>query len=55
MICADHITNDEQLPYVAWHEKSNESKVNGEKQDRCDECHRWFWPWERRKARTSHA
>jgi len=53
--CADHITDDEQLPYVAWHDRSNESKSHGEKQEQCSECRRWFWSWEQRKARSGHA
>ena len=50
MNCADHITDDETLPYVEWHNKSNEAQERGERQERCGECSRFFWSWERRKA-----
>ena len=44
MRCADHRTDAERLPYCAWHEKSDESAAAG--QTRCEECKRYFWPWE---------
>lgn len=48
MRCVDHIDQDKKLGYMAWMVKANESRAKGQKQERCTECQRWFWPWEKR-------
>jgi len=51
LTCAGHQTDDEKMPYVEWHERSEEARKRGEKQRRCLECSRYFWPWELRGDR----
>lgn len=50
MRCADHVTENQKLGYVAWHVKAAESERNGVNQTVCDDCGRWFFPWERVKS-----
>jgi hypothetical protein len=50
LTCAGHHGDADRLPYVAWHERSAEAKRHGERQERCEECGRYFWSWELRRA-----
>ncbi len=55
MACAEHITQDERLYYVEWHNKAEESERKGETQARCGECGLLFFPWEMRAAKEKSA
>jgi hypothetical protein len=48
MKCEEHITREEQLPYLAWHSKAAESTRKGIRQTKCGECGLFIFPWERR-------
>jgi hypothetical protein len=49
MNCADHITDshNQKLGYLDWHHSAELSNAKGERQERCTECSRWYFPWER--------
>lgn len=44
--CSDHIRDGEVLPYLDWHQKSEEATKQGLRQQKCPQCGRFYWPWE---------
>ncbi len=46
--CKDHDEGKNRLGYLEWHDKAAISARKGQKQEQCDECGWWFFPWERK-------
>jgi len=44
--CSGHQDEHERLGCLEWCDKAEESDQKGERQRRCDECKRWYFPWE---------
>jgi hypothetical protein len=45
--CRWHLTEEQRLPYLAWHARAERSRRRGERQTRCPGCSKWIFPWER--------
>lgn len=45
MKCIDH-DSENAMGYVQWHAMANVMFRKGIKQQRCDQCSRWFYPAE---------
>ena len=41
-----HVGDEKKLGYVAWHAESEKLHRKGQRQIRCGECLRYFWPHE---------
>jgi hypothetical protein len=46
MKCNEHQKDAERLPYLDWHDKAHKTFRKGQRQRQCNECERWFFPWE---------
>jgi hypothetical protein len=53
--CSDHegAPPVPKLGYIDWHERAAEAYARGERQAQCDECRRWYFPFETVKPKAS--
>lgn len=50
MQCREHVTGAEKLTYFDWHERAHKAHAKGVRQRQCQDCGRWFFPFEMRGA-----